>query len=102
MNTRADLEKIIRSVSEQLKYVRGAPSVQMNYIPNEINAWRTEAEREHQARRMDREEQMEDRDGAGGFLAKQSRRRELERNGLTTGNMGNMKASEFMTGPSVV
>lgn len=102
LNTKADLEKIVRSVSEQLKYVRGAPSVQMNYIPKEIHTWRDEAERDHQARKTDREEKLEDRDGAGGLLAKQSRRRELERNGLVTGNMGNMKASEFIVGPTAI
>ncbi|KAK5091302.1 histone deacetylase [Lithohypha guttulata] len=99
LNTRADIDKIVRSVHEQMRYIRGAPSVQMNYIPKEVNQWREEAEKEHQARRMEREERMEERDGAGGLLALKSRRRELEKNGLFAGNMGNMKTSEFMTGP---
>lgn len=97
LNTKADIDKIIKSVFEQLKYVRGAPSIQMNYIPPDIQGWREEAEKDFQARRTEKEERMEERDGAGGLLAKQSRRRELERNGLFTGNMGNVKVSEFMS-----
>lgn len=100
LNTKADLEKIVRSVSEQLRYVRGAPSVQMNWIPSEIDAWRAECEKERQSRMTEKEEKSEERDGAGGLIAKASRRRELEKTGLFTGNMGNMKTNEFMSGTS--
>ena len=99
LNTRADLEKIMKSVGEQLRYVRGAPSVQMNWIPKEASDWREEAEKEHQARRHDKEERIEDREGTGGLFSQKSKRKELERTGLTTGNIGNMKTNEFMTGP---
>lgn len=99
MNTKDDIQRIVRSVQEQMRYIRGAPSVQMNYIPPDIAGWRAEAEQEHQARKAEKEERQEERDGAGGLLAKQSRRRELERNGFYTGNMGNMKTSDFLTLP---
>lgn len=100
LNTKADLDKIVRSVSEQLRYIRGAPSVQMNWIPREIDRWREECEKERQARMMEKEEKMEERDGAGGLIAKASRRKEYEKTGLFTGNLGNMKTSDFMAGVS--
>ncbi|KAG9778585.1 histone deacetylase [Exophiala dermatitidis] len=86
MNSRADIERIIRHVREQLSYIRGAPSVQMRYIPPDIQGWREEVEEELKAHRMGKEEVKEEKDGAGGLLAKASRRRELERNGFTGGN----------------
>ncbi|ETI19959.1 hypothetical protein G647_08974 [Cladophialophora carrionii CBS 160.54] len=79
LNSRADIEKIIRHVREQLAGIRGAPSVQMTYIPPDIAGWRDDVEEELKARRLEREEKGEERDGAGGLLAKVSRRRELER-----------------------
>lgn len=100
LNTRADIERIVRSVQEQMRYIRGAPSVQMNWIPKEMKEWRDEAEKEYQVRRIEREERLEERDGGGGLVAQKSRRKELEKTGLMSGNMGNMKTSEFMTGPA--
>lgn len=86
MNSRADIERIIRHVREQLSYIKGAPSVQMRYIPPDIQGWRAEVEEELKAARLERDEVKEERDGAGGLLAKASRRRELERNGFQGGN----------------
>ncbi|KIW11682.1 hypothetical protein PV08_10984 [Exophiala spinifera] len=86
MNSRADIEKIIRHVREQLAYIRGAPSVQMHHIPPDLQGWREEAEDDLRAKRNERDEAREDRDGAGGLVAKASRRRELERNGPSAGN----------------
>ncbi|KAL2428797.1 putative histone deacetylase HOS2 [Exophiala dermatitidis] len=86
MNSRADIERIIRHVREQLSYIRGAPSVQMRYIPPDIQGWREEVDEELKAHRMEKEEVKEEKDGAGGLLAKASRRRDLERNGFTGGN----------------
>lgn len=87
MNTKADIERIIKHVRDQLSYIKGAPSVQMQYIPSDIQGWRHDAEDDLKQKRQDRDEIKEERDGAGGLLAKASRRRELEKNGPTGGNM---------------
>ncbi|KIY02334.1 uncharacterized protein Z520_02472 [Fonsecaea multimorphosa CBS 102226] len=79
LNSKQDIEKIIRHVREQLTQIRGAPSVQMKYIPPDIQGWRDEVEEELKAKRLEKEEKAEERDGAGSLLAKASRRRELER-----------------------
>ena len=86
MNSRADVEKIIRHVRDQLAYIRAAPSVQMQHIPPDLQGWRDEVEQELKAKRIEKDEFKEERDGAGGLLAKASRRRELERNGFSAGN----------------
>ena len=80
-NSRADVERILRSVHEQLQYVKGAPSVQMKHIPPDVGMWREEVEDEWQERRVEREERLDERDGAGGALAMRiaKRRMELER-----------------------
>lgn len=80
MNSRHDVERILRSVHEQLQYVRGAPSVQMRHIPPDVQGWREDAEEEWQERKIEREEKIEEREGAGGLMVKSViRRRELER-----------------------
>lgn len=84
MNSRADVERIIKHVRDQLAEIRGAPSVQMKHIPRDLQMWREDVEEELREKRLEREERMEERDGAGGLLAKASRRRELERTGLGT------------------
>lgn len=81
-NTKADIERIIRHVREQLSCIKGAPSVQMRQIPPDIQGWRHDVDEDLNARRLERDEAREERDGAGGLLAKASRRRELERNAL--------------------
>ncbi|ETN46828.1 uncharacterized protein HMPREF1541_01017 [Cyphellophora europaea CBS 101466] len=88
MNDKKYIQNIIQHVQEQLRYIKGAPSVQMKHIPDDIQGWREEVDLEIREKRMGREERAEDRDGAGGLLAKLSRRRELERNGLSAQGLG--------------
>jgi len=94
MNSKSDIERIIRHVKEQLSYIRGAPSVQMRYIPPDLQGWREEVEEELKQRKQDKEEVKEERDGAGGLLAKASRRRELEKSGLLSG--GNSRFGDYL------
>ncbi|KAK5051605.1 hypothetical protein LTR84_003257 [Exophiala bonariae] len=84
MNSRADIERIIKHVRDQLAEIRAAPSVQMKHIPPDLQGWRDDVELELRQKRVDRDEKQEERDGAGGLIAKASRRRELERTGLGT------------------
>ncbi|OAP56292.1 hypothetical protein AYL99_09471 [Fonsecaea erecta] len=92
-NSRQDIENIIQHVKEQLAQIRGAPSVQMKYIPPDIQAWRDEVEEDLKARRLEREEKAEERAGAGSLMAKLSRRRELERRGGGSSAMASGAAS---------
>lgn len=94
LNTRAEMDKILRSVKEQLSYIRGAPSVQMRYIPPDILGWKQEAEDDWKDRQRMKEDRYEERDGAGSLTAKASRRREMEK-GL--GGGGNVKVGEFLS-----
>ncbi|OAL23691.1 hypothetical protein AYO20_10941 [Fonsecaea nubica] len=79
--SRHDVEEIIRHVKDQLTEIRGAPSVQMKHIPQDIQGLRDEVEEELKTKRLDKEEKAEERDGAGGLVGKARRRRELERMG---------------------
>jgi len=81
--TAADVQRILKSVHEQLSYIKGAPSVQMQTIPPDLQGWREELEEAYQERRREKEEIKEERNGAGGLL-RVGRRRELERIGSST------------------
>ena len=76
------IEKIIAHVHNQLRYIKSAPSVQMQYIPPDVQGWRDEIEARLNDKRREHLEKMEERDGAGGLVAKQSRRREMEKTGV--------------------
>ena len=89
------IQKTIQHVRTQLGYIKGAPSVQMKYIPPDIQGWRNDVEEELREKRINRDERLEERDGGGGLLAKVSRRREMERNGIVGGGVGNVKMGEF-------
>ena len=78
-NSPAYLEKILESVREQLRYLKGAPSVQMSQIPPDIGAWREHWDEQLRAERREREEIKEEKDGAGGLTARVGRRRMAER-----------------------
>lgn len=73
------LERILESVREQLRYLKGAPSVQMSHIPPDMQGWREELDEKRRAQLRQQEEINEERDGAGGTIAKSSRRRLQER-----------------------
>jgi histone deacetylase HOS2 len=94
LNSKAYLENIIRHVREQLSAIKAAPSVQMKYIPPDIQGWRDEIEEELKQKRIDKDEMREERDGAGGMAARASRRRELEKNGLAPGGGGNTRLTD--------
>lgn len=80
-NTREYLEKILTKVREELKFMEGAPSVQMQYIPPDLQGWREEMDEKLREEEMDMDELEEERDGAGGTMAKASRRRREEERG---------------------
>jgi len=86
LNTKQDVDRIVRHVHEQLRYVRSAPSVQLSHIPPDIQGWKEDAENEWKERKARDEETREGRDGAGGLRAQLSRRKEMERNGVVGGN----------------
>ena len=52
-NPRAYLENIIRFVREQLRYMQGAPSVQMQHIPPDILGWREEIDKQMEEERYE-------------------------------------------------
>jgi histone deacetylase HOS2 len=85
MNDPKYIQNIISHVFTQLNSIKGAPSVQMRHIPPDVQGWREEVEEELKEKRLGRDEMREDRDGAGGSVAKASKRREQERNGTTLG-----------------
>ncbi|PLB37859.1 histone deacetylase HOS2 [Aspergillus candidus] len=77
-NPRSYLAGLYESVTEQLRYIKGAPSVQMSFIPPDILGLREDTEHEIEEETAMRDEMREEQDG-NGSLAKFSRRRELER-----------------------
>ena len=78
-NPRAYLEHIVTSIREQLRYMQGAPSVQLSYIPPDLQGWREEIDREMEEEARLEEESREEKDGAGGLVARGGRRRDQER-----------------------
>lgn len=93
-NSRQYLASLVQNVREQLRYMRGAPSVQMSFIPPDILGLREEMEKEIEEETEMMDEDREDREGAGATRpppgaagGRSSRRRDLER-GL--GNRGEL------------
>lgn len=78
-NSRAYLENIVMFIREQLRYMQGAPSVQMRHIPPDLQGWREEIDRELEEEAKEVAEMKEEREGAGGLTASAGRRRESER-----------------------
>ena len=76
-NPRPYLATLVEGVNEQLRYMHGAPSVQMSFIPPDILGLREETEREIQEETMLMEEEREEREGKLGRGGR-SRRKELE------------------------
>ncbi|KAL8964375.1 MAG: hypothetical protein Q9183_004493, partial [Haloplaca sp. 2 TL-2023] len=50
-NDEKSLRNIVMNITEQLRYVRGSPSVQIQQIPPDLGAWRDEIEREMEEER---------------------------------------------------
>lgn len=92
-NPRSYLADLVEAVHEQLRYIKGAPSVQMSFIPPDILGLREETEKEIEEETALMEEEREDREGGGsaapsraaslpssaGAIPRTNRRRELER-----------------------
>ena len=78
LNTKQDVERVLRSVHEQLQYVKGAPRVQLRQIPPDITGWREEMEEEWLEVRREKEEGLEEK-LAGMRWHGGGRRKELER-----------------------
>ncbi|KAI1927235.1 histone deacetylase [Ophidiomyces ophidiicola] len=82
-NSKAYLETLVQSTMEQLRYIKGAPSVQMSVIPPDILGLREEVEKELEEEKLLGEEELEDRDGAGvstqGIGGRSSRRKDQEK-----------------------
>lgn len=45
-NDRVYLESVVMGIQEQLRYLQGAPSVQMQHIPPDLGSFRDDLERE--------------------------------------------------------
>ncbi|KAJ5989266.1 hypothetical protein N7481_004476 [Penicillium waksmanii] len=95
-NPRSYLEGLVEAVHEQLRYIKGAPSVQMSFIPPDILGLREETEKEIEEQMAMMEEDMEEQEGNGsaalaaanliddvpgsaGGIPRPNRRRDLER-----------------------
>lgn len=78
-NSRPYLAGLVQSVREQLRYIQGAPSVQMSFIPPDILGLREDTEKEIEEATARLEEEREEREGPGSAAVKSNRRRELER-----------------------
>ncbi|CAI7618654.1 unnamed protein product [Penicillium manginii] len=95
-NSRPYLEGLVEAVHEQLRYIKGAPSVQMSFIPPDILGLREETEKEIEEQMAMMEEEMEEQEGNGsaalaaanlindvpgsaGGIPRPNRRRDLER-----------------------
>jgi histone deacetylase HOS2 len=81
-NSKAYLDSLVQAVKEQLRYLNGAPSVQMNAIPPDILGLRAEVEKQIEEEKEIEEEEREDRDGAGvntTGTGRAARRKDLER-----------------------
>jgi histone deacetylase HOS2 len=98
-NPRPYLAGLVEAVHEQLRYIQGAPSVQMSFIPPDILGLREDTEKEIEEQMLLAEEEREEYDGGGsvasasnavagsgvaytgsaGAIPRANRRRELER-----------------------
>ncbi|KAL1991516.1 hypothetical protein VTN49DRAFT_4824 [Thermomyces lanuginosus] len=87
-NSKAYLQHVVNTIREELRYMKGAPSVQMQFIPPDILGLREDVEKELEEAKEEMEEEREDRDGAGmSTTARSSRRRDLERGLGTRGEL---------------
>ena len=73
------ITEIKTAIKQQLSYMKGAPSVQMSYIPPDLQGWREDIDEEIKEEARMAEEFKEEKDGAGGLTTKYGRRRDMER-----------------------
>lgn len=80
-NSKPYLASVVQAVHEQLRYMQGAPSVQMSFIPPDLLGLREDTEKEIDEETALIEEEREEREGggSGAIRARNNRRRELER-----------------------
>jgi histone deacetylase HOS2 len=71
-NPRPYLESLVEAVHEQLRYIQGAPSVQMSFIPPDILGLREDTEKEIEEQTLLVEEEREEYDGGGSIAAASS------------------------------
>lgn len=64
-NSHAYLAGLVEAVREQLRYIRGAPSVQMGFIPPDLLGLREETEKEIEEETALLEDEMEEREAQG-------------------------------------
>ena len=82
-NTKQYLDSLVEGILEQLRYINGAPSVQMSVIPPDILGIREEIEKEIEEENQLNEEENEDR----GVNGTSSRRKDAERGIATAGEL---------------
>ncbi|OAL74353.1 histone deacetylase phd1 [Trichophyton violaceum] len=82
-NTKQYLDSLVEGILEQLRYINGAPSVQMSVIPPDILGIREEIEKEIEEENQLNEEENEDR----GVNGTSSRRKDTERGIATAGEL---------------
>jgi histone deacetylase HOS2 len=63
-NTRKDLERIRVQVLERLRFMHGAPSVQMQEIPPDLSTWLAKENEDREKEEKDNEDVSQDRDPA--------------------------------------
>ncbi|KPI38801.1 putative histone deacetylase HOS2 [Cyphellophora attinorum] len=82
LNDQKYIQKIIEHVKEQLRYIKHAPSVQMQEIPPDIQGWREECQSRLNESKREQQEKVEEREGAGSLATQASVRRVQEKSGL--------------------
>ncbi|EFQ99765.1 histone deacetylase phd1 [Nannizzia gypsea CBS 118893] len=82
-NTKQYLDSLVEGILEQLRYINGAPSVQMSVIPPDILGIREEIEKEIEEENQLNEEENEDR----GMNGTSSRRKDAERGTAIAGEL---------------
>lgn len=90
LNSQPYLENIIQDIHEQLRYMKGAPSVQMSFIPPDLLGLREDIEKKIEEELAMKEEDNEGR-GLLGENGKPSKRKILEKG---TGVRGELYAAE--------
>ncbi|EFE37591.1 hypothetical protein TRV_07757 [Trichophyton verrucosum HKI 0517] len=82
-NTKQYLDSLVEGILEQLRYINGAPSVQMSVIPPDILGIREEIEKEIEEENQLNEDENEDR----GVNGTSSRRKDAERGTAAAGEL---------------
>ena len=65
LNSPEYLQELIVGVHEQLRFVEGNPSVQLQHIPPDLAGWRREAERQYMEEKYDEDQEQSRRERRG-------------------------------------